>query len=444
MLAKIFFSFVLFFISVFFCFSQITIADSDMPVGDDTLRYSVASADLAMDFDTTGEDILWDYSGLDTVSQGLEEYRFAIDINPAYSWFFGINAYGLKTADSIGMGDYVIHDMYDFFSLSDIVFQAEGRGMTYQGMPIPSFYSDEDEIYQFPLEYGDLDSTTFAVATTLIDLLYMSQTGSRVNEVVGWGTIVTPYGTFDVIKVKTIIYQTDTIIISQIPFPIVTYTITQEYKWLAEGEKYPILKVEGTLTDEVFTISEITYRDIYHQSLDPAFYVGFVADTTVGYTTDIFTLMDTSLLDGLRIWSILPVDFAYVNGTDNMSENAEVQFSAPGYYSVSMTKYTSYGNHTETKTDYIYVMYEESINDPGVNNIIQIYPNPTEGILNVSIQDNKELVSVTLYDTKGQEISNYLMQHSGTIDISDLQQGIYFIQYKTNRLTGFHRVMLVK
>jgi len=442
MSAKVILTIVIFFILIKFSFSQVIITSSDMPVAGDTLRYSIASPDIDYDFEMTGENFFWNYSGLDTIGQGLEEYKYAYNVHMAYVMFFGMDGYGLKTSDSTGFGDFMIHDMYDFYHLDNTVFKAEGRGMTFQGMPIPSFYSDADEIYLLPLEYCNKDSTTFAVTTALADFLTIAQSGSRVNEVVGWGVIITPYDTLEVIKVKTIIDQIDTITISGLPFPIVTHSVTQEYKWLAHGEKYPVLKVSGSLMNDNFMISDITYRDIYHQSLDPATYVGFLADTTIGYTTDVFTLMDTSLINGFRIWSISPVDFEYVNGTGDMSENPEVMFSAAGYYTVKMTKYTDYGNVNVLKTDYIYVMDSEDINDPSAKNDINVFPVPAHNIINVVVNEYKETGTVTIFDINGRQMKNIRIRGSGVIDISGMTPGVYILRYANEEITGVCKVVV--
>ena len=78
---------------------QITINSSHMPVSGDTLRYSLAEAASvnATTLNATGANQTWDFSQLNPQSQGLNEYKLALQINPAYSVFFGFSAYGLQT-----------------------------------------------------------------------------------------------------------------------------------------------------------------------------------------------------------------------------------------------------------------------------------------------------------------------------------------------------------
>ncbi|RLD51546.1 MAG: hypothetical protein DRJ05_18290, partial [Bacteroidetes bacterium] len=54
-------------------------------------------------------------------------------------------------------------------------------------------------------------------------------------------------------------------------------------------------------------------------------------------------------------WSFVPATVVYINGTDEFSQNPEVQFTEVGLYTVSLTATNDFGNDTETKTDYITV-----------------------------------------------------------------------------------------
>ena len=132
--------------------------------------------------------------------------------------------------------------------------------MEYSGIPSPSFFTDDDEIYQFPLEYNDYDSSTFRVNTSIAGIISFIQKGYRINDVEGWGNVKTPYGSFNCIKVKTTINESDSIIISSVPLPSIP-RITIEYKWLTTKEKIPVFEVIGTEFGGQFTVTSIRYRD---------------------------------------------------------------------------------------------------------------------------------------------------------------------------------------
>ena len=134
--------------------------------------------------------------------------------------------------------------------------------MEYTGFAIPSNYSDDDEIYQFPLDYTNYDSSTYAVSFTLSTLLSLSQSGYRINEVDGYGTVITPYGTFSCLKVKTTLVETDSLTINGIALPPVTRT-TRQNKWLSTAEKIPVFEVDGNVLFGSFVPTYARYRDNY-------------------------------------------------------------------------------------------------------------------------------------------------------------------------------------
>jgi hypothetical protein len=256
--------FLLFFImSSFFAKAQITIQSSDMPLIGDTLRFSQTSA-AGLDVQTTGANTTWDFSQLVSTGQGIDEFKSSASVNPSYSLFFGLNSFGLKVIDSIGFGPLSFRDIYDFYKTSNTQFRAEGRGVSFNGIPVPSFYSDKDEIYQFPLSFGDIDSTTFDVTFSIPGTVTLRQYGSRVNYVDGWGRITTPLGTFDALRVRTIIYRTDSVVLTQLPFPIAIKSVNYEIKWLAKNQKVPVLQINGVRQQNQNNINwtNAKYRDI--------------------------------------------------------------------------------------------------------------------------------------------------------------------------------------
>ncbi len=244
-----------------FCVAQITITNANMPSNSDTIRYSNTSP-AGINYDTTGANLTWDFSAVTPINQGLYEYKPSLLINPVYI-FFGLNSYGLKILDSLNLGLFSISNVYDFYRNTSASFRAVGRGLEFGGVPIPSNYTDDDEIYQFPLQYNDFDSSTYAVSFTLSNILNMDASGYRINEVEGYGSVITPYGTFSCLKVKTTLVETDLITINAIPLPPITRT-TRQYKWLTTSEKIPVFEVAGTVFAGNFIPTYARYRDNYN------------------------------------------------------------------------------------------------------------------------------------------------------------------------------------
>ena len=67
-------------------------------------------------------------------------------------------------------------------------------------------------------------------------------------------------------------------------------------------------------------------------------------------TTHTFTNTSTLPNSSTYLWSITPVTFTYVNGTSATSINPQVQFTAAGLYTVSVTATGCTGSDTKTRT----------------------------------------------------------------------------------------------
>lgn len=257
-------------LSVFIANAQITITSADMPAAGDTLRYSTNFSPQDYPYDTTGAGITWDFSNLTPQSQGLYEYKFGLFINPVYSAFFGFNSFGLKIADQINLGVIQFDNIYNFYRTTSTAFRAEGFGLEISNVPVPADYSEPDKVYQFPLNYGDRDSSIFRLAFSPDNNTHFVRKGYRINEVDGYGTVITPHGTFDCLRIKVLVKQTDSIGNNNIPFPIEVTQTTINYVWLAKGEHAPIVEVQGTILpfNGSYNASQLRYRDTY-RNLNP-------------------------------------------------------------------------------------------------------------------------------------------------------------------------------
>jgi hypothetical protein len=254
--------------SINFVKAQITITNTSLPNNGDTIRYSVASLNSLGNYTFTGTNYVWDFSSLNVVRQERRDFT----ISTPYLFFFGPLKFGEKIADTIvsqnipGFGSVSITDFYQFYRNMPTVFDVEGAGLKINNIPVPSFYTDKDELYFLPLQYGQRDSSTFnftTPTTTAIPIVYQ-KSGYRITEVDGWGTITTPYGTFSCLRVVTTQYSKDTIIFNSPlgAIPIGFNNYQRSYQWLTNTEKIPVLEVSGTINlMENFTPTLVRFRD---------------------------------------------------------------------------------------------------------------------------------------------------------------------------------------
>lgn len=262
--------------------AQISISSANMPVSGDTIRYSDALLSSVGDYTTTGTNHTWLFDTLKPIQQSVREFKSGI--NTPYSIIFGFTAYGEKTQDTVpvpsipisGVPSISITDVYNFYSKTSTKFITEGLGLKLNGVPVPNFFSNEDELYFFPLNYSDRDSSTFRFSTlsnTLIPFQYVKQ-GYRITEADGWGTITTPHGTENCLRIITTQYSIDTIkgtitlpFVGATPFSFGFPNYVRSYQWLTITEKIPYFEVSGNLTTlGVFTPTQAKYRD-FKQSL---------------------------------------------------------------------------------------------------------------------------------------------------------------------------------
>lgn len=249
-----------------------------MPVSGDSARVSLPTiASLTHPSNTnytlTGTNFMWTFDSLNTNNQAVRQ--FLPSSSTPYFFYFFPPKYGEKVQDSVpnlpaiplGTITLTIRDIWNFYKkVSTTSFNAEGTGMTISGLPVGATYTDEDELYKFPLNYGDRDSTTFKLSTpttTLIPFVY-KKGGYRITEADGWGYVRTPFGTEPCLRVVSTQYSTDTIIVSTLPAPfnkIPFPNYVRTYQWLTLGEKIPYFEVSGNLVGGNFTPTQVRYRD---------------------------------------------------------------------------------------------------------------------------------------------------------------------------------------
>jgi hypothetical protein len=69
-----------------------------------------------------------------------------------------------------------------------------------------------------------------------------------------------------------------------------------------------------------------------------------------------------------------------------------------------------------------------------LDKVIKLYPNPTKNILNIKLPENIEIdvTGVTMANSLGQIVLEIKAENTTTIDVSQLQTGMYFISISTN------------
>jgi hypothetical protein len=94
---------------------------------------------------------------------------------------------------------------------------------------------------------------------------YLSQKRKRVNKPDAWGTLVTPLGTFNTVRVVSRLMDHDSVAFGGTPGVGFDLPVTREYKWLAKQTHVPVLTIITQVVGGRETVTSVQYRDSYRR-----------------------------------------------------------------------------------------------------------------------------------------------------------------------------------
>ena len=249
--------------------AQVTITGQDMPVPGDTVRFSHTMVLEGIDYERTGEGITWDFSGLTVMSQAVDTFVSPGSTPLAYQLVFNNpflypdhKATTAKNNTSLDIiPNITLSSTYLFYKNEGSSFSEIGAGATINGIPLTLPYDQFDVMYQFPLTYGHEFLSNANAGLDVPGMGYFYFTRSRDVTVEGWGTLITPYGSFETVKLRAEIEEFDSLFIDSLNMGFPVTRLITEYQWLANGYPGPVL----TVTQEGFAVNA-GYIDIYRTS----------------------------------------------------------------------------------------------------------------------------------------------------------------------------------
>lgn len=254
--------------------SQITINQSDFLQSQDSVGISISN-DLTLDFTTTGPNSTWDFSDLTASDQLFETAQSMATAGLIINFQFGPFAPseyrasyfqkfdGLPIDELTGFLPIQINSVNRMIKVTNNELTFPGYSLEVEGNLV-GFQSDTIETgYEFPLNFGDNYTSAGYTDINLAPIndariIINSQRESTVD---GHGQLITPHGTYDVLRIHHEIQELDSIYIvlgpiqQWIPIP----RTTSEYEWWAKNKKRPVLKVETETIFGVETPTRITY-----------------------------------------------------------------------------------------------------------------------------------------------------------------------------------------
>jgi hypothetical protein len=260
---------------------------TDMPVPLDTLRLSVALPVLPAGtppLTQRGPNQTWNYSALAATSQRVERFVAVGSTAAFYQLSFG--AFGGSNRATVASPQTLplpanlpfalpFTDPYQFYytstaGASNQSFRSVGYGGTVAGgLQVPVTYASQaqqDVIYRFPLSYASAaDSSSSFFSISVPGTGHLSQRRKRVNRPDAWGTLITPFGTFQTVRVVTQLLDHDSVAVGTVPGTAIDPPLTREYKWLAKTHHVPLLTITTQQVLGVETITGVEYRDSYRR-----------------------------------------------------------------------------------------------------------------------------------------------------------------------------------
>lgn len=191
---------------------------------------------------------------------------------------------------------------------------------------------------------------------------------------------------------------------------------------ICEGES---MMLEGALQ----TTAGV-YTDVYTTSLG----CDSTVETTLSVTT-VTTELDDFMFDSICMTSnAIPLPLATpAGGTysgDGVSGTTFDPTGLPaGTYDVTYTYQDGDGCSAEDVSSILVADCSgENLTIDELDGLnAEIFPNPTDGILNIKLSEN-ELTNIELYDLNGRLILSEKIQGQGSIDMNDLHKGTYYLR----------------
>ena len=261
-----------------FSFAQPIIDSADFMNTNDTARVSIAM-DQNIDFTSTGPNSVWDYSYLEAISQRLEK---AFDLSGAgflVNVQFGPNApFDYQSSyyrpfdglpfDQLGQFLPVnIENVSRVTKINSDSLTLTGYIITVDGNDV-AFRSDTIETgYKFPMNYQDSWSSR---GYSNIDFNpffngIFIQYRQRQSLIDGHGTLETPFGLFNTLRIHHEIQEQDSLYVDISGFSqwIPINRTTHIYEWWSSDELRPVMQIQTEEINGNETVTEISYRDEY-------------------------------------------------------------------------------------------------------------------------------------------------------------------------------------
>ncbi len=243
--------------------AQLSITSNDMPADNDTIRISELIEVEGYDFSSAGPDYVWDFAAMNYFNQRLDTFVHAAATPLAYQWVFIpviVSNLAQPLSEFEYLPDFEVSDVYLYFNNTAADYRELGFALSISGIPLPVKYNQPDVYYEFPLNYQNEFSGFSNYSFEISGLFHMSGWKERSTEVDGWGEVITPFGSFECLRLKSEVIRYDSIFIDTLGTGIPLMRNYIEYKWLGKNLGLPIISaIEEASVFRVEYIDSLRY-----------------------------------------------------------------------------------------------------------------------------------------------------------------------------------------
>jgi hypothetical protein len=231
--------------------AQVIITTNDLPMANQNYNQLQATPiEIADPSFSAGIDMEWDFSGLQELNTQNLSY-IPVSQTPFLYQFLFTQATFASAGDDLDIAGIIsLTDVYNYYRNVADGYYDLGFGSMFNGFPLLGQRNPTDRILQLPLEFGnspDENDSYYQLSVPGIALIRNWQT--RLNIIDGWGTVTTPLGSFEALRVRSVLSIEDSV---EIDFQGIvidqgfTRPETIEYRWLSPGMGIPVLQINTT------------------------------------------------------------------------------------------------------------------------------------------------------------------------------------------------------
>ncbi len=388
--------------------AQITLDASNAPVIGNVLHYATDTLPQNVEIGTGGANQTWDFSSLQAhvpSSVGIiapSEAANGDDFPTAsFAQVLDDGSYGFASLTSEGV--FALGASLDFFGNDNF---------------LSVHFDPVQQVYAFPTTYGTTFSGPYAFSITIdgsdfdVDSIRFVSEAEQTVTTDGYGTLITPEGSFDALR-QSIETVTETTIFALffgtwLPLDSSVDT-TMTYQWLtaeAKGQALTVEVFDGAITGATWFQS---------------------ADVTVQAPVALFTItpQDGGEVQFTDQSTNNPTSWSWTFGdnTTSTDQNPSHTYTVSGTYEVCLTAANSGGSSTNCQDVTVTIVSAGETANPLA---LKVYPNPAGNWLTFDAEGNiLDNFSLHILNLMGQEVLNTTLEGKRIIDLSSFAKGQY-------------------